>query len=354
MNKPLSKTKRRLLGAFVAFVTVFILALPTGVFWAPVLACAAQNPSMITVHQVFVASSAGAEATFHYRLVPLDPVNLLLGGSDDQENTFAITGNASVDLDLSHANQQGIYRYEVFQVIAAENPGYSYDKRKYLVEVYVDLALKAKIAVFNEEGEKAETVTFANAYQALASDPHVMVNPLVKNTVFGTPANNCSFSFLLTAFEASQPMPAGSVCGVKTLQIIGPGEAAFGVWSYDKPGVYYYTVSEVDEARPGYTYDTAVYTITDVVVEDAGQLKVTRVVTNGLNKPVTSYIFNNRYCPEWETDGLAPGSSTLPQGPHTGVGANRDLYRVLVTVGVVLVCGSALFLIVGTTGRKEE
>jgi len=323
--------KKRLLYA----VVMLIMAL-TAV--TSVSAYAADNPLTITVQQVFDTSSATADGTFTYRLRPLEAGSPMPIGSTAEGYTFTITGAGSAKIGPLSYSQQGVFRYELFQILEGK-PGYTYDNRVYVAEAYVDTVSGVELIVLNADGTKAEAIAFKNIYGALPSDPALMVDPPVKKTVSGSPNRSSVFTFKLAARDASNPMPEGSVNGVKTIQITGSGEGGFGTWSYDKPGVYYYAVSEVNAGEAGYTYDTAVYAFTDTVTEKDDRLILSRAVTNGLNKPVTALAFINKY-------------SEGKDGPKTGDDTNKTFYIILFAASSVLGICAAVYLI--TSGRRKR
>ena len=319
----------------------------------PLTSYAAANPLDITVKQAFATSSAGADATFTYQLKPLESGNPLPAGSAADGYLFDITGTAATDIELPVYGQQGIYRYELLQVINAEKPGYTYDRRVYTIEIYADTAQSAEVIVYNQQGEKEGSIEFQNSYHILPSDPALMTDPLITKTVSGHPGHPSTFEFKLVAEDAFCPMPAGSVNGVKTIKITGSGQSELGTWSYDKADTYYYTVYEVNTGISGYTYDTTVYTITDTVKEENGQCIVARIVTNDLKKPVATCAFTNTF-----NGNKGPASvliNQLSQGkglPKTGDNLRFASYITLCALGVVLAAGMTLHLSAGAR-RKE-
>lgn len=279
---------------------------------APLTANAAADSARITVSQIFIASEGAG--TFTYRLEALETGNPMPAGSTDDGYTFTITGSGSAVIELAAFNRQGVYRYKLFQVIGNEKPGYTYDRRVYTIEIHAGTEPDAKVIVFDENGEKTAAIIFQNSYGVLPSDPDLMDDLPVRKTVFGSPDRSRTFEFRLVAGDSSNPMPPGSADGMKSVYITGSGRNEFGVWSYDKAGTYYYTVYEANTGGIGYTYDTAVYTITDMVNADNGRLEVTRVVTNDTNRLVTSYIFNNYYTSGETT---SPPPTNPPTNPPT-------------------------------------
>ena len=284
------KGTKRLRVIFAVAMAVMILITLT-----PLTANAEAGPGKIIVSQIFNNSYPEADGTFTYRLESLVTGAPMPEGSLAGVYTFTITGTRSEELVLPAYNYQRYFVYNLYQVIGAEKPGYTYDRRVYRIEVQINAGLDMSIVAVGEDGKKVESITFENSFGLLPSDPSLMVDPPVVKTVFGNPGRSSIFTFRLEAHDASNPMPPGSVNGVKTLSITGSGSGEFGVWSYVSAGTYYYSISEVNTGESGYTYDTAVYTITDMVRAENGQLVLNRVVTNNTNRQVTSCIYNNYY-----------------------------------------------------------
>ena len=305
----ITKTKgKRILRASTAFV-IFVIMLMLIVSVPAVYAY--DDPVTLPIRQI-CSSPVLADDTFTYRFRPLNPDSPMPPGSTSAGYTFTITGNGKVSVGPLTFDRQNVCRYEVYQVTETKKQGYIYDRRVYTIEIYVDEALNITKIVKNENGVKEGDIIFENTYSAAPTDPKLMADPAVMKTVSGNPGYDSTFAFRLTAKNASQPMPSGGVNGVKTIYITGSGRGEFGTWSYDKPGIYYYSVTEVNTGSGGYSYDTAVYTVTDTVKDEKGQLVLSRVVTNEANKAVTSMIFNNRYSGGGGGGGTPPTSPTQP------------------------------------------
>ena len=309
----------------------------------------------LTAQQMFSSSSASTmNSEFTYVLYPLESGNPMPAESTEDGYFFSIIGKNSIDIELDGFVPQTKYTYELSPVIVEERPGYTYDRRIYTIEVYVFSSVAIEVVLLNEDDTKAEAIVFENSYESLPSDRSLMVDPPVKKTVSGDPTSESVFTFKLVAQDPSQPMPPGSVGGVKTVQVIGSGESEFGDWSYDKEGVYYYSVYEENRAEPGYTYDTAVYTITDVVSDENGQLILSRTVTNDSNKQVTSLTFINTY----DSDTTSPPQENVFKpgiaGPLTGDDSDTLLYIVSLVLGSVLVSSAALYLIPKRKRNKAQ
>ena len=296
---------------------VCLIALLAIVFFAaiPAAAFAAENPLEITVFQVFTTASDSADDTFLYRLKPSAASSPMPQGSTPDGYTFSIAGTDSLQIGPINFTQSGVFEYELFQVIATEQTGYTYDRHVFTIYAYVNAQLGVDLVIFNMDNTKTDTIEFRNIFSFQRSI--IMVDPPVRKTVSGTPSVNSVFTFRLTAQNPANPMPAGSVNGVKTLSITGTGVGEFGTWNYDSEGVYFYTISEVNSGIAGYTYDTAVYTITDVVSVVGGQLTLSRIVTNQLNSPVTTCDYTNVF----RGGGITTGGNTTSGGNTSGGGS---------------------------------
>ena len=136
------------------------------------------------------------------------------------------------------------------------------------------------------------TFTITNKYvvSLIAEDP-----PVAKKITGDTPRASSKFTFVLTAADASFPMPEGSSGKTKEITIKGAGSSEFGRITFTKPGTYTYNVSEKNTGVSGYTYDRTVYTIRYTVTEKNGKLVSERHVYETNGKEVDSPVFTNKY-----------------------------------------------------------
>ncbi|MCL1859629.1 MAG: sortase B protein-sorting domain-containing protein [Oscillospiraceae bacterium] len=279
------------------FLGVLCLIFMTGLYM-PAAHAADSAELNLKISQIFTTTetSAPPDNNFNYILTPKAAANPMPACGNENGYNFSIEGTQDINIGPIIFTQTGIYIYEL-KHITAPQPKYVYDQEVYTLEIYIDNNMTAIVVVYKENGNKAMEIKYNQFYaQAfIPSDPELMTDPPVVKTVSGNPATSEVFTFLLKAQYPSQPMPAGSVNGVKTVQITGSGRAEFGTWSYTSAGTYYYYVSEVNTGVSGYDYDTAVYTITDSVKNIDGRLTVTRIVTNNANRQVTSMSFINVY-----------------------------------------------------------
>lgn len=321
----------------ILLACLFVVLMAQTVYAAP-----ANHLVTLTVKQVLTqAESANQVDAFCYRLTAKHTGNPMPAGSTDGIYTFTITGTDTVKIGPISFSNSGTYLYELAQHIESPKPGYRYDKQVYTISVYVSTDLEPTVNIKNISGEKVDPPQFDNAYNPLASDPALMVDPPVKKTVAGNPKTDSVFTFKLEAADKANPMPAGSKNGVKIIPITGSGQKDFGTWIYTQAGTYYYTVSEINTHEAGYTYDEAVYTITDKVEAVDGQLVLERTVTNAANKPVGAYTFINQYTPP------QPGI----YGPQTGDDTSLTFHRISFAAGCFLLLACIVTCLIN---RKKD
>jgi len=298
---------------------------------APYAHAAEPVPIPLKIDQVLQSdgSATAPEATFTYHLTAQSPATPLPEGSGTNSYDFTITGDSQGSIDPIDFTRPGIYTYEL-RCDPAVEAGYVADTQVYTIEIYVTSDLRIFAVVTSSDGEKTSSIRFTQRYSARASDPAVMIDPPVEKIVKGNPSQRSTFTFQLKAEDPSNPMPAGSKNGVKTLSILGSGHGEFGVWSFTKEGVYHYTISEVDTGIKGYTYDTVIYKITDVVKAKDGQLVVERTLTDTIGTRPDACTFTNHYS--------ASGRLPIVGGvlPKTGDMLKLAPYAILVILAALL------------------
>ncbi len=123
--------------------------------------------------------------------------------------------------------------------------------------------------------------------------PVTLVSPVIHKVVEGQNVPEAVFSFLLRG-ENGAPMPEGSTGNSKVVAITGSGKVEIGEISFTKPGVYTYTISELNSGGTGWTYDTSVYTLTVTVTQENGALHAEYTLTKD-GEEAAGLIFTNRY-----------------------------------------------------------
>lgn len=112
-----------------------------------------------------------------------------------------------------------------------------------------------------------------------------------------TPEKNVQFRFMLLSL-ADAPMPDASEEGIKTITVTGAGKGGFGSIIYRTPGVYVYTITEINTGEDGYTYDESVYTLTVTVAEQNGKLVIASKTLTKSGKAAEKAVFSNEYNPD--------------------------------------------------------
>ena len=207
------------------------------------------------------------------------------------------------------------------------DPQYTWEVKEKAVEGYS-----------GEIKKSGDTVVIVNTYE-VPDEPtpetkSCSVTPAaVKRVVGDTPKVKGAFKFLLSAVNADSPMPAGTKGKTAEATIYGAGTIGFGTITFNEEGTYVYTVSEINTAEGGYTYDTNVYTVKYNVVKSGNELKSTCEITDIDGKSSSSVVFTNTY--------KTPGEKL----PQTGV---------LWWPVPVLLCLGLIFLILGTVLKRRN
>jgi len=220
--------------------------------------------------------------------------NKVLNGREMKDNEFSFVikeGDVVVSTGLSKADgtivftpitytTTGVHTY-VMSEIKGNLGGVNYDTTTYTFQVTVtDNGTGNLVATATD----ATDLTFTNTYTAASVD--VKLNA-VKNLSKKVLAAN-EFSFVLK--NAS-----GTV--IETVTNKADGTVSFGTLTFNKVGVYTYTISEVIGTDSRYTYDTSVYTaVIDVKDDGNGKLYASVTFQKG-NATVGAPIFNNDFTP---------------------------------------------------------
>jgi len=322
ISKTQKKNTTKRIGKTLAVILAAVCL--TGVPFVPDAYAAEKEQITLTIKQILTGDhvSAMSDQTFLYRLTKKTTDAPMPSGRGLIDYYFTVSGTTEEQVGPITFNAAGAYTYELSCVVREET-GYLYDRHVYTIEVFVTNESTASVIVYNSDGTKARDLRYEHGFVLFPSDPAIMVDPPVVKTVAGNPAASSTFTFRLNAGDLSNPMPEGSINGVKTVQITGSGSAEFGTWAYTVEGTYFYTVSEVVSGDSNYTYDSSVYTITDTVKAEDSRLVVSRVVTNSSNRQVLSMMFINTY-----RGGGVPTPTPTPQPtpePETDLDLDLDL-----------------------------
>ena len=194
----------------------------------------------------------------------------LLDSDKNELQTKSNDKDGQIFFDEITYDKAGTYEYTISEAIPTEKEtGIRYDETKYKVTVTVEeKAGKLEATVVYENVKAGEVPTFKNTYKALPGT----IQLEAKKELSGRPLKADEFSFTLKG--------DGGVD--QTKKNAADGKVIFDEITYDKAGIYEYTISEAipTEKETGVTYDDTKYKVTVTVEEKAGKLEVTVVYEN--------------------------------------------------------------------------
>ena len=216
-----------------------------------------------------------AEGEFFFDLKDADG-NVVQTVQNGADGTF---GFAPLQLD-----KVGTYFYTVSERAGATANGVTYDTTVFTATVTVTEdaethALEAQVA-YSTGGKAADAVTFSNSYAPAATEVKLGASKVLS----GEDLKEGQFSFQLKDAD-------GKV--LQTAKNAADGTVGFKAISYDKPGAYRYSISEVNDAQKNVTYDAAEHRVTVTVTDDGAGHLVATVTYDGDVAPV----FKNTYTP---------------------------------------------------------
>ena len=216
-----------------------------------------------------------AEGEFFFDLKDADG-NVVQTVQNGADGTF---GFAPLQLD-----KVGTYVYTVSERAGATANGVTYDTTVFTATVTVTEnaethALEAQVA-YSKGGKAADAVAFSNSYAPAATEVKLGASKVLS----GKDLKEGQFSFQLKDAD-------GKV--LQTAKNAADGTVGFEAISYDKPGAYRYSISEVNDAQKNVTYDAAEHQVTVMVTDDGAGHLVATVTYGGDVAPV----FKNTYTP---------------------------------------------------------
>lgn len=181
-------------------------------------------------------------------------------------------------------NKVGTYVYTLSERAGATANGVTYDTTVFTATVTVTEnaethALETQVA-YSKGGKAADAVAFSNSYAPAATE----VKLGASKALSGEDLKEGQFSFQLKDAD-------GKV--LQTAKNAADGTVGFEAISYDKPGTYTYSISEVDDGQKNVTYDAAEHRVTVTVADDGAGHLVATVAYGGDVAPV----FKNTYTP---------------------------------------------------------
>ncbi len=216
-----------------------------------------------------------AEGEFSFDLKDADG-NVVQTVQNGADGTF---GFAPLQLD-----KVGTYVYTVSERAGATANGVTYDTTVFTATVTVTEnaethALEAQVA-YSKGGKAADAVAFSNSYAPAATEVKLGASKVLS----GKDLKEGQFSFQLKDADGKVLQTAKNAAG---------GTVGFEAISYDKPGTYTYSISEVDDGQKNVTYDAAEHQVTVTVTDDGAGHLVATVTYDGAVAPV----FKNTYTP---------------------------------------------------------
>ena len=266
-----------------------------------------------------------AEGEFFFDLKDADG-NVVQTVQNGADGTF---GFAPLQLD-----KVGTYVYTVSERAGATANGVTYDTTVFTATVTVTEnaethALEAQVA-YSKGGKAADAVAFSNSYAPAATEVKLGAFKVLS----GEDLKEGQFSFQLKDAD-------GKV--LQTAKNAADGTVGFEAISYDKPGTYAYSISEVDDGQKNVTYDAAEHRVTVTVTDDGAGHLVATVTYDGAVAPVFKNTYTPPTTPPTEPPTNPPSKSPVPKEEKPGLPYTGDTSLSPMALGGI--AGGAVVLI---------
>ena len=266
-----------------------------------------------------------AEGEFFFDLKDADG-NVVQTVQNGADGTF---GFAPLQLD-----KVGTYVYTVSERAGATANGVTYDTTVFTATVTVTEnaethALETQVA-YSKGGKAADAVAFSNSYAPAATEVKLGASKVLS----GEDLKEGQFSFQLKDAD-------GKV--LQTAKNAADGTVGFEAISYDKPGTYAYSISEVDDGQKNVTYDAAEHRVTVTVTDDGAGHLVATVTYDGAVAPVFKNTYTPPTTPPTEPPANPPSKSPVPKEEKPGLPYTGDTSLSPMALGGI--AGGAVVLI---------
>lgn len=266
-----------------------------------------------------------AEGEFFFDLKDADG-NVVQTVQNGADGTF---GFAPLQLD-----KVGTCVYTVSERAGATANGVTYDTTVFTATVTVTEnaethALEAQVA-YSKGGKAADAVAFSNSYAPAATEVKLGASKVLS----GEDLKEGQFSFQLKDAD-------GKV--LQTAKNAADGTVGFEAISYDKPGTYAYSISEVDDGQKNVTYDAAEHRVTVTVTDDGAGHLVATVTYDGAVAPVFKNTYTPPTTPPTEPPTNPPSKSPVPKEEKPGLPYTGDTSLSPMALGGI--AGGAVVLI---------
>lgn len=231
-------------------------------------------------------------------------------------------------------DKAGTYVYTVSEQVGAATNGVTYDTTVFTATVTVTEnaethALEAQVA-YSTGGKAADAVAFSNSYAPAATEVKLGASKVLS----GEDLKEGQFSFQLKDAD-------GKV--LQTAKNAADGTVGFKAISYDKPGTYGYSISEVNDAQKNVTYDAAEHRVTVTVTDDGAGHLVATVTYDGAVAPVFKNTYTPPTTPPTEPPTNPPSKSPVPKEEKPGLPYTGDTSLSPMALGGI--AGGAVVLI---------
>jgi len=266
-----------------------------------------------------------AEGEFSFDLKDADG-NVVQTVQNGADGTF---GFAPLQLD-----KVGTYVYTLSERAGATANGVTYDTTVFTATVTVTEnaethALEAQVA-YSKGGKAADAVAFSNSYAPAATEVKLGASKVLS----GEDLKEGQFSFQLKDAD-------GKV--LQTAKNAADGTVGFEAISYDKPGTYTYSISEVDDGQKNVTYDAAEHRVTVTVTDDGAGHLVATVTYGGDVAPVFKNTYTPPTTPPVNPPTNPPSKSPVPKKEKPGLPEMGDTSLSPMALGGI--AGGAVVLI---------
>lgn len=276
-----------------------------------------------------------AEGEFFFDLKDADG-NVVQTVQNGADGTF---GFAPLQLD-----KVGTYVYTVSERAGATANGVTYDTTVFTATVTVTEnaethALEAQVA-YSKGGKAADAVAFSNSYAPAATEVKLGASKVLS----GEDLKEGQFSFQLKDAD-------GKV--LQTAKNAADGTVGFEAISYDKPGTYAYSISEVDDGQKNVTYDAAEHRVTVTVTDDGAGHLVATVTYDGAVAPVFKNTYTPPTTPPTEPPTNPPSKSPVPKEEKPGLPYTGDTSLSPMALGGIA-GGAAVLIVAGVILRRRN
>lgn len=249
------------------------------------------------------------------------PMPLAAGTEDSMTLTNPDSDGGEINFGIITFNQPGVYEYTVTEsgfYPGVENDAKPVKKIKVSVRDFSAGRLFALVS--------GDDLEFTNTFYPLPSTGDVGLEKKISGT---KPKEDSRFHFFMRPEkpEENQPMPVGSMPDRAMVELEGAGQGSFATMHFTKPGVFNYTVEEVNDGLVGYTYDPSVYKVSFNVKQSENNiydLLVERKIYKD-DTEVEDILFDNQYSPGNSGGGGGYRPKPIPVGPVTPGGPGEKI-----------------------------